>query len=368
MNTTTTTRALIGVLAFALIGPLPAAFAVQQSKEDEVLLKAGSKQTGKVVAENFDLLQLEIKKGGKQGIEWSKIASVKYCCLPLEFTEAMDARTSDPEGAVPLLQALVTLEGLGDPGRQTAMCELAALQQRLGATDDAIKSWQALLAAYPEGRYLGVAARGLVDAYLGKEQPAEAGKALDALGGNPAASKFAALQPELKGLRARILMAQGKFADARAAFEQVEKDATASPDASAMAKLGVAESLKAEGKTSEAETRFKALVEGEGPNFLLAGAWNGIGDLRSKAGADGRNADLLWEGLYAYLRGVVQYAPAAGEPQDEYERALAGSATCFRFLAQLETKKEVKAAHETSANQQIDRLRKAFPNSKYLQK
>jgi hypothetical protein len=86
----------------------------------------------------------------------------------------------------------------------------------------------------------------------------------------------------------------------------------------------------------------------------------------SEKGAKARDADQITEALYAYLRGVVQYVPAVGEPQDQYERALAGSARCFKHLAELETNKDRKTYYESQFTNQAERLRKLFPNSKYL--
>ncbi|HZM01074.1 MAG TPA: hypothetical protein VFD43_12570, partial [Planctomycetota bacterium] len=171
------TSLLTGFLAACLA--VPAAPAPQQSRPDEITLKeAGSKpEEGTVVGEYFDALELEIRKGVKKKIEWSRIASVRYAELPPGYTEALDARDSDPEGAVQLLQDLIGTEGLGDVFRQQAMHELAAHQQRLGAFADAAGSWSALIAAFPEGRYLGAAARGQVDCLLAQGDAAGAGKA-----------------------------------------------------------------------------------------------------------------------------------------------------------------------------------------------
>ena len=367
-------RIVSAVLALGLGAgaPLASASALalappQQAKDDVVTFKDNREpESGKVVSENFDALELEVKKGVKKKLEWAQLASVKYASVPEEYTEAVAERSNDPEGALEKLKALSGTEGLGDVWRQQVMYDVASLQQQLGAFDEAVASWKALLAAFPEGRYLGAAARGLVDSTLAKGDADGAGKALDGVAASPAVGKFGGLDPVLKVLRGRILAAQGKFADARAAFEQVEKDPKAPAEASAAAKLGVAECLKSEGKDAEAETRFKALVEGDGPNFLLAGAWNGLGDMLSEKAAKARNADQLTEALYAYLRGVVQYTPAAGEPQDQYERALAGSARCFKGLSELESNKDRKAYYAGQYAQQVERLRKLSPNSEYL--
>ena len=362
-------RILTGVLALGLLLTAPALArvpAVEQAKEDEVVLKDKTSQKGTIVGEAYDAVDLEVKKGVKKKIEWSKIDKINYASTPPEYTEAISERGNDPEGALEKLKALAAKEGLGDVWRQQVLFDVASLQQQLGAYDEAIAAWNALIAAFPEGRYLGTAARGLVDCHLAKGDAEGAGKALDGLKSGPALGKFEALAVEVKTLNGRILMAQGKLADARAAFEQVEKDPKATPDVAAFAKLGVAECLRLDGKASEAETRFKAIVEGDGPSFLLAGAWNGLGDLISEKGKTARNADLITEALFAYLRGVVQYVPGPGEPQDEYERAIAGSAKCYKLLSQLETNKDRKADYEQKANQAAERLRKLAPNSEFL--
>lgn len=368
MSATATLRTLVAVLAFCAAGPLtPASAFMQAAKDDTVTLKDGSSKTGKVVEETYGGLELEVKKGVKQHFDWSNITAVKYALIPVEYTEAMEARSVDTQAALEKLTALTQQEGLGDVWRQQSLLALAQFQQRQGLLDEAISSWNALITAYPEGRYLGIAARGLVEAQLAKGDAAAAGKSIDALSASPAAGKFESLGLELKLLRGTILMQQKKYADARTAFEQVEKDPKAVEAVSAAAKLGVAESLKWEGKTADAETRFKALVEGSGPTFLMAGAWNGMGDLLSQKGFDTKNADLLTEALFSYLRGVVQYVPAAGESQEEYERALGGAAKCFNLLSQLEKNAERKKDLQNQFTRVAQQLRTLAPNSKYLQ-
>jgi len=371
-------RLVTGVLALGLALAAPALARVpapqeakeakeaREAKEDEVVLKDKSTEKGKVIAENYDVLELEVKKGVKKKHEWGRIDKVVYGSTPPEYAEAMSDRASDPEGALEKLKELSATEGLSDVIRQQVLFDIANLQQQLGALDEAVAAWNALIAAFPEGRYLGSAARGLVDCSLAKSDAEGAGKALDALKAGPAVGKFEALGVEVKALGGRILMAQGKFADARAAFEAAEKDPKATPNVAAFSRLGAAECLKAEGKADDAEKRFKAIVEGEGPSFLLAGAWNGLGDLLSEKGKTARNADLITEALFAYLRGVVQYVPAPGEPQDEFERALGGSAKCFKLLSQLETNKDRKSYYDGQANATAERLRKLAPNSEYL--
>ena len=379
MSPAASVRLVTGVLALGLALAAPALARVpapqeakeakeaREAKEDEVVLKDKSTEKGKVIAENYDVLELEVKKGVKKKHEWGRIDKVVYGSTPPEYAEAMSDRASDPEGALEKLKELSAKEGLSDVIRQQVLFDIANLQQQLGALDEAVAAWNALIAAFPEGRYLGSAARGLVDCSLAKSDAEGAGKALDALKAGPAVGKFEALGVEVKALGGRILMAQGKFADARAAFEAAEKDPKATPNVAAFSRLGAAECLKAEGKADDAEKRFKAIVEGEGPSFLLAGAWNGLGDLLSEKGKTARNADLITEALFAYLRGVVLYVPGRGQATDEHERALAGASRAFRAISELEADAARKKLFMDRAQQRRAQLAAEFPSSRFLE-
>jgi uncharacterized protein (DUF1499 family) len=63
---------------------------------------------------------------------------------------------------------------------------------------------------------------------------------------------------------------------------------------------------------------------------------------------------------------VVQYVPARGEPTAEYERALASSSQCFKFIADLEQKADRKRSFLDRSQQRMEQLRKEFPSSPYL--
>jgi hypothetical protein len=83
-------------------------------------------------------------------------------------------------------------------------------------------------------------------------------------------------------------------------------------------------------------------------------------------GREKRDAGVLMDALYMYLRGVVQYGPSAGESTYEYERALAGAAECFNNLSQVESNKELKARYARNRDERRAQLQKEFPNSPFL--
>ena len=70
--------------------------------------------------------------------------------------------------------------------------------------------------------------------------------------------------------------------------------------------------------------------------------------------------------LFAYLRSSVQYLPLPGEPTREYERALAGSARCFQYVADLEQKPERKELYTSRSRARIEQLRREYPESEFL--
>jgi hypothetical protein len=347
---------------------LPARAAAQQAN-DEVLLKDGTTQSGKVLAENYAGLELQGKNRSQQTYEWSKVASVKYGSPPAVYVEAEQALSGDPAAALAKFQPLAANEKLRDVLRQNSMYQVALLTQQTAGAPAAIPAWQELAKTFPSGRYLGAAAQGVVDGYLADGKAAEGGSALDALAREAQAAKAPdAFQAEVGVLRGRLLEAQGKFAEARAAYEAVGQQAGATPGVVAASQLGVGESLKREGKASEAEALFRQIVAADGSPRLLAGAWNGLADILKDQGVKKRDPDVLLEALFAYLRGVVQYAPLAGEPTEEHERALKGASECFNYIAQLEKDKDKdrQAVYEQRAKDELATLTKLYPNSKYI--
>src|SRR6185436_12210546 len=122
---------------------------------------------------------------------------------------------------------------------------------------------------------------------------------------------------EVAILHGRLLLAEGKPAEARTRFEEAEKAADAPEGVKQEARLCLGSTLLAEKKAPEAEAIFTSLKDAAAPPRVQSGAWNGLGELLAEDGKAKRDSDRILDGLYAYLRTVVQYKPAPGESTAE---------------------------------------------------
>src|SRR5204862_1246487 len=104
----------------------------------------------------------------------------------------------------------------------------------------------------------------------------------------------------------------------------------------------------------------RKLIAEDAPNYILAGAWNGIGELLRDEGKKKKDPEKLLDAVYSFLRGVVQYGPAPGEPTGEHMRALQGSSECFQYLADLETNADRKKLFKERARERGDQLKREY--------
>lgn len=352
-------------------GALAAPSYAQDSGKDTVALKDGTTQTGKIKAEEYGGLILTVKED--KTIAWNDIvagpAGVTYAGSPAFQSVREKFDSGKYEEALEPITELAKDTKLRAPLRQHVLYFKAIAEMRTGKLDEAITSFKDLLTAFPKSRYLLDVGDNLVQIYIAKKDMASAAKALDQISSDAATagveSGFSAAINVLKG---RLLEEQQKFPEAQAAYTVAEKGTGVAPSVVAQAILGQARCAIALKDNVKAEGLFRKIVNGDGPNNVMAGAWNGIGDLlyadaTPKTGK--ADAAKINDALYCYLRGVVQYSPLPGEAADEYERALAGAVRCFKGLAQLETKADLKAAHNARANERYNQLLREFPNTKY---
>jgi len=166
-------------------------------------------------------------------------------------------------------------------------------------------------------------------------------------------------------LRARLLEAQGNVAGAKAAYEAAEASGNLNGEQAAFAGLGIARCLRLAGDLSGAEARFRKLVDSaDSPRLVLAGAWNGLGELLLEQGRKKRDTEVLTLALYDYLRGVVVYLPLDGESTAEHQAALAGAALCCESIAQIDANPTVKQAYSQRASELREKSKKLYPNAK----
>lgn len=349
-----------GFLSLALAGD-----ALPQGT-DTVQSRNGKSQKVSISSEDHDGVQFSVG-GGKSMIRWKEVESVRYGNA-LDFYKAIDtSRSGKFAEAKPLLEKLAANDKLRPPLRQSVLYHLGLTQLRLGDLQASIQSFDALFQAFPKGRYLYTAADHLLSAHIAKEDFPGATKSLDAI---LAAMKKAEVEPAYMAgfgiLQGLIFEKQGDFEKAQAAYEGIA--ANAEPDMLAAAKLGEARCLQAQSRKEDAEKRFRKLVTQDAPNSVLAGAWNGLGDLALEDGLAKRNVDQLRNAAFAYLRGAVLYLPEFDDSMETLEHALFGSGRAFKALGELEPDAEKKNTQLGRSRQLLEQLAGQFPTSSFLKK
>ena len=351
--------------ACALLGPVATA---QDDVVDVVYLKDNKDpETGAVLDETLEGVSLKPQSGAKKVVPWETVQSVEYGDAPDEFTNALASLAAENhELALEQLQSVLAEEDVRDVIRQTALFHVAGLQQRLGTPDQARASYEQLLLEFPRGRYVRLAGENLVALQVQAGDAAGAATTLKSLASGLEGMAKSELVVGL--LEAGMLLADGKLADARARYDAVESAAGSDAELAQEARLGRARTLLLENKGAEAEPLLRALVtESKNPR-VQSGAWNALGEIGAADGRAKKDADRILDALYAYLRTVVQYKPLPGESTTEYERALAGASTCFRYLSELEANAEKKRLLRQRQAERVDQLEREFPSSPFLEK
>jgi len=300
---------------------------------DLIRFQGGEELRGRVSAQRLDGLVVSIRSGRATTFPWSEVASVEYDGPPT-FDEAVRFDSAGmTDEALRRYGELVADKGLRGPLRQESLVRLARLERRSARWDRALQHYQDLADGFPQGRYLLEAAEGIVECDLHLADPAAAGRALDRI--EAALGRDARFASVANLLRAEIGEAQGRLDEARGRYEQAENDERLETAGRETATLGLGRCLQAQGRLAEAESRYRDLVRRGSSSHVLAGAWNGLGDLALSAGRKARDPGRIEQALFAYMRGVVLYTPDEGEPGAESRRATEGAAQCYESLAQL---------------------------------
>jgi tetratricopeptide (TPR) repeat protein len=357
--------------AGAIASASPAAASAQDNK-DSVQLKSGTSETGKIKSEDYGGLVIDNK--GDKTIAWKDIAQpggIHYANAP-QYDAAKDQFDGGKlDEAQKSFEELKGEKNLRPVLKQHALYHLAVIDQRTGKLDEALAGYKELLTAFPKSRYLYQVGENYVSLYGAKRDPAAASKALDQLSTDAMTagveSGFGSAVNVLKG---RLLEDQKKYAEAQAAYTVAEKATGVEASVVQQAILGQGRCAVALKDNVKAEGLFRKLTTSPDASApVLAGAWNGLGDIMIE---DARKAgkpdqDKITDALYCYMRGVVLYVPLPGESTAEYERAQYFSAKCFEYLGSLATKADIKQQYAGAKEVRLAQLRKQFPNSIYLQ-
>lgn len=348
-------RVCAPLTAFALVATLAEA-------QDTVTLKDGKTETGRVKSADYEGLALEAK-GQTKTLEWSTVASIAYKEPPQEYQSGRDAFDNGKwDEAIAFFDPLKADSKLRAPIRQEAHYFSAQSQLAKNAWDPAIAALDALRKDFPKSRYLMEIGEGYVLAFSAKKDFAGAQKALDAMATDAAAQGVAAgFSAAISVLKGRLLEDQGKTSEAAASYALAEKAAGVSLIVQQQARLGQGRCLIVQKKASEAEAIFKKLTGEDAPNAVLAGAWNGLGDLwleEAKSKSDAEQTEKLLDAALAFMHSVVQYGPGPGENGRELCRGLEGSMKAFKGLAAVEKNAEKKQTYTLRANERQQQLQR----------
>ena len=355
----------LAALAAAVLVAAPIDVRAAQEEPDSIRLANGKTQTAKIQAEDYKGLTIALEKGTSQ-LNWKDVKSIQYASAA-ELTRGTDALSSgDFNSAIEAFTAAADVEKQRQPVKQQALFGLALAKHRKGDVDGAIAAYKDVLEEYPKGRFALSAVRGLVSIGLA----GKADKVQKTIDDGIAAAKSAGMEAgpvaEMSIVASRLKETQAEAARTREAYATAEKSPGVSPDAVQLAKIGQARCLAAEGKGKEAEGILRQVVTTDSSPAVLASAWNALGSVAMDEGKAKRDSNRLYEALFAFLRGAVQYVPAGTDPTDEHERALAGSSTCFKFISEIESKADKKKLYTERSKERAELLRRLYPNSPYL--
>jgi tetratricopeptide (TPR) repeat protein len=351
--------------------------AAQQEETDTLILTNGATETGKVLEESWSGLSFQPERGAKKVVPWDTIQTVDYFDAPEELQSGIAVLAAgNMEAAKDQFELVLGLTENRPMIVQQARFHLAYAEQRMGKTSEAAAAYTKLLQDFPKSRYLREAAENLLTLRLEANDAAGAQSVLDSVA--QGAKGVEGIEPLIGLLEARLLEGQGKIApldkdgkpvdNAGQRFAAVEAMAGAPANLVQEAKLGRARILLLNNKAAEAEPIFRALITESPLPRVQSGAWNGLGELQAADGRAKKNSERILEALYAYLRSVVQYKPLPGESTEEYERALAGAATCFKLLSELEQNPEKKKLHRERERERWEQLQLEYPSSSFLKK
>lgn len=325
--------------------------------DDLLRMKDGRELRGRVVSERFDRLNFSMRRGASTSIDWNDVADIDYHA-PQPYSDAVALHSAGLwKDALDAFSTVREIKDLRRPLQQETLYYVALLRKQLGDLQGATDGFRELLEDFPTGRYLRQATRGLVLGLLAQGQTDDAAAVIGRVESDAKTLlSDDRLAAEVVLLHGKVAQAQGRLEEARSRFADAEANPALQPWDRADASLGVARILEATGESEAAEQRYRNIVEGDASPLVLAAAWNHLADVRLEAGRQARDASLITDALYGYLRGVVLYVPQAGDSHDEFHRALAGAAQCFEYLSQLATDPKEKALNRRRAADLRQRL------------
>ena len=289
------TRALV---SRALVGLALALLPATGQTADTVVLTDGSRVRGSIVSLAPDLVELEVPSG----TEKFGVAEIEEVMLDGEPESLASARTlllrRDPQGAIDELAKLepADIQDVEPRIREELEFLKAATAAGAATAADAAAAAQALttfLTRNARSHHFFEGQEILGDLYARTGDYAQAAAAYGTLDRGPSALRIRAASS-----KARLLLEQGKPADAIKEFEAATKIPTEPGDSASAAqigeaRLGMARCLARTGKATDGVTVARTAIQEADPGDrdLLAAAFAALGECQRAAG--GKEEDAL---------------------------------------------------------------------------
>ncbi len=245
-----------------------------------------------------------------------------------------------------------------DVHKQYALFGIARTHQAAGNWGEAIASYKRLVKDCPTTCFKFEAFDGWITA---AQRKGDKGAIDDAIGQmkkekDPRIASKAELTVALSDL------AQKDYGKARDRFDKLTRDSN--PSIQASAQIGVIRCLAAENKTDDLKKLCEAVIKGSNDTpALKAAAYTALGDITYAQASQKKDAKLQKDALLNYLRTVVRYFPSAGEPTEDYEKALFQAGVCFAQLRDGLKKPESKAEYANRASALFEELTRDYKTS-----
>ena len=286
---------LMATATVAALAFLPAAIG---RADDTVVLTDGNRVRGSIVSIAPDGIEIE----GRSGIEKFSISEIREVILDGEPESLASARTllvrRDPQGAIDELTKLEPADIKDAEPRIREEYEFLKVATAAGAAtaangDAAAQALAAFLTRNARSHHFFEGQEILGDLYARMGKYAEAATAYGALDRGPSALRIRAASS-----KARLLLEQGKPADAIKEFEAATKIPTEPGDSASAAqkgeaRLGMARCLARTGKAADGVTVARAAIREADPGDrdLLAAAFAALGECQRAGG--GKDEDAL---------------------------------------------------------------------------
>ena len=355
-------RCLAWLALAAVIPATPAAFA--QGGVDIIKLKGNKELQGKVTEVTSEEVSY-LASGGTLSEKLSNVVEILFFDAPSGVANGDRAlRERHLDEAIQHYQKALEMVKNSQTRvihKQYALFGIAQSHQAAGNWADALNAYRSLLKECPTTRFLLEAYDGAIICAERKNDTA----AIEEMIGRMANEKSPRVRSTAELAKAIRLLKAGKFGDARDLFKPLKAKGSG---VEARAQVGLIRCLAAEKKMDDLKRECDTVVQEYNEPYALAAACTALGDVTFAQATDRKDAKLLKEALYHYLRTVLRYEPGPNDSTEDYEKALFHAGICFSRLRDGIQSKEGKQEYANRAVALFEELVSRFAGSPWAAK